>query len=210
MPNVRMILVCTLLAGVLAGCGTNAPGALDTPTTVAAPTAVATDTLAPAATALPATDTLPPAPTMAPRPVATATPAPPPTDTALPPLPPTVTPPAAPPPAPRQTTPTPGAANGDQVLLTNHDSNHTVTLKVGQVLSLQLRDRQWSAPVVDQTLLQVVPLNVMLPQGLSRWDYRAIAPGQTTLTTEGACPPNPNGPTCMSILLYKVTIVVTP
>lgn len=110
-------------------------------------------------------------------------------------------------------TPTTAAAGNTApapLLLTQGDSGKTLTMKVGQMLQLRLRDRRWSGPVVDQKILAIAPMNEMLMQGTYGWNYRAVAPGQTTLTTEGACIPGPSGIACMSIELYKVTITVTP
>ena len=102
---------------------------------------------------------------------------------------------------------TPPAAISDHVL-TNKDNNSSITLKVGDTLLVELSDRQWSTPKVDSSILAVAPLNIMVPQGAQAWKYNALAPGQTDLTSEGQCPPNPGGVSCNSVLLYKVTVTV--
>jgi len=103
-------------------------------------------------------------------------------------------------------TPLPGAP----LLVTNADSGRHVTLHVGQAFQVRLRDRSWSLPVVNGAILQIAPLNEMLVRGLTGWNYRAIAPGQTTLTTMGSCLPAPSGISCASIIRYQVTITVVP
>jgi hypothetical protein len=110
--------------------------------------------------------------------------------------------------------PAPTTAGGDAAtpaqVLTNTDSGKTVNLKVGQVLSVQLRDRRWSPPSVNADVLQPQVLNVTVPEGVTRWDYKAVAAGTSTFTTEGSCLSNPGGPNCLSIIVYKLTITVTP
>jgi hypothetical protein len=104
-----------------------------------------------------------------------------------------------------QTTPPAGAADH---LLTNKDNNSSITIKVGDTLLVELRDRQWSTPKVDTSILGISPLNIMVPQGVQAWKYKALAPGKTDLTSQGQCPPNPGGVSCTSVLLYKVTVTV--
>jgi len=95
------------------------------------------------------------------------------------------------------------------VLVLGPAAGQQVTLQVGQELQVRLKDRQWSQPVVDPTVLVVAPLNVLLPQGVFGWNYRALAPGQTTLTSQGACAPAGSGGVgCLSIIVYKITITV--
>ncbi len=101
-----------------------------------------------------------------------------------------------------------GTAGGESHLLTNDNNNSSITLHVGDTLLLELRDRQWSTPKLDNAILGVAPLNITVPQGVTAWKYNALTPGQTELTSDGACLPNPGGPSCMSILVYKVTITV--
>ena len=115
----------------------------------------------------------------------------------------------APLPATRSAYPLPSAAGEDQVI-TDINAGQTITLKVGQMLLVELHDRKWSTPLVDTKILAVAPLNIAVPQGATAWKYKAITAGMTNLTTQGACLPGTNGgPTCLSILQYKVMIIVT-
>ena len=115
----------------------------------------------------------------------------------------------APLPATRTAYPPPSTTGQDQVI-TDTNTGQTITLKVGQMLLVELHDRKWSTPVVDTKILALAPLNIAVPQGATAWKYKAIAAGKTNLTTEGACLPSPSGgATCLSILLYKVMIIVT-
>ena len=105
-------------------------------------------------------------------------------------------------------TDTPGAATHT---LTTADSGTTQTLHIGETLVLELSaDRRWAEPTVDTTILQVQPGPTPAAGAPARWTYKAAATGQTMLTSQGACLPNPGGPTCASIILYTVTITVTP
>jgi hypothetical protein len=97
---------------------------------------------------------------------------------------------------------------GADHLLTNENNSGSITLKVGETLLVELSGRQWSTPQVDPSILGVAPLNIMVPQGVTAWKYKALAPGQTEFTSQGSCLPNSQGGTCMSILLYKVIITV--
>ncbi|MGI8589142.1 MAG: hypothetical protein ACR2M0_15870 [Chloroflexia bacterium] len=233
MRRMNMTICAALLgAGVLLnGCGgaaaTDTPGPTPTEAVLPATNVPPTDTIAAGPPTLAApTDTAvptapPPAPTDTSAPPATQAP-PPATDTAsLPP--PTVTPEQRPAPThtrvpvPPTARPTVGeatavptiAAAGNQ-LITNANDGQTITMKVGETLLVELRDRKWSTPVVDTSILAVAPLNIMVPVGATAWKYKAIAPGRTSLTTEGSCLPSTNGgPRCLSIQLYKVTIIVT-
>jgi hypothetical protein len=173
-----ILLSLPVLAALLASCGSSA-GAAPTATTETGTTVPALTAAAPTNTAAPPTDTALP-PTQAP-PAQTDTP----------------NAPTAPPPA--------GVAD---YVLTNKDNNSSVTLKVGDTLLVELRDRQWSTPKVDSSILGIAPLNIAVPQGVQAWKYKALAPGQTDLTSRGQCPPNPGGITCTSVLIYKVTVTV--
>jgi hypothetical protein len=95
-------------------------------------------------------------------------------------------------------------------VITNADGGGQFTFAVGQTFSLQLSARRWSQPVVDPRIVRALPVPTPAAPDVNRWDYQAVAPGRTDLTTEGACLPAPSGVTCMSIELYKITIIVTP
>jgi hypothetical protein len=96
-------------------------------------------------------------------------------------------------------------------VITNADGGGQFTFAVGQKFSLQLSARRWSQPVVDPRIVRALPVPTPAAPDVNRWDYQAVAPGRTDLTTEGAClPALPGGVTCMSIELYKITIIVTP
>jgi hypothetical protein len=114
------------------------------------------------------------------------------------------------PPAPTNAAyPLPGADAQNQAIM-EANNGQKITLKVGSTLLVELHERKWSMPVVDAKILVVAPLNIAVPQGASAWKYKAVAPGQTTLTTDGACEAYPTGGvTCASIVVYKVSVVVT-
>jgi hypothetical protein len=95
-------------------------------------------------------------------------------------------------------------------VITNADGGGQFTFAVGQTFSLQLSARRWSQPVADPQILRALPVPTPAAPDVYRWDYQAVAPGGTDLTTEGACLPAPSGVTCMSIELYRITVVVTP
>jgi hypothetical protein len=95
-------------------------------------------------------------------------------------------------------------------VITNADGGGQFTFAVGQTFALQLSARRWSQPVVDPQILRALSVPTPTAPDVHRWDYQAVAPGRTDLTTEGACLPAPSGVTCMSIELYKITIIVTP
>ncbi len=122
---------------------------------------------------------------------------------------PTLTTPVSVPTVPAAASPTAAPTVVPDVVLTGKEGTTPVAMKVGQVLSVQLSNRKWSQPAVDTSVLQLLPGGAVNVEGNYRWDYKAIAPGTTTLTSDGACLPNPNGPACMSIIVYKVTITVT-
>ncbi len=177
------LLLCAMLP-LLIACGAAAPAAPATAPPVASPTAApATAPPSPAAPTPPiAAPTVPP----------TAAPA-----TELPPTIPATGPPIG----------TPALAR----VITNADGGGQFTFAVGQKFSLQLSARRWSQPVVDPRMVRALPVPTPAAPDVNRWDYQAVAPGRTDLTTEGAClPALPGGVTCMSIELYKITIIVTP
>lgn len=103
----------------------------------------------------------------------------------------------------------PGAA-GKPPMISNADSGKQLTLQVGQTLAVQLNDRLWADPAVDPKVLELQPSDVPITQGVYYWLYKALAPGTTELTSQGACIPNNTGIQCNSIILYKVTITVQP
>ena len=181
------LLLCAMLP-LLIACGAAAPAAPATVPPAASPTA-----------ALP---TAPP----------TATPAT--VPATEPPTVPTTAPPTVPTTAPPTAIPATASPSGTPALarvITNADGGGQFTFAVGQTFSLQLSARRWSQPVVDPQILRALPVPTPAAPAASRWDYQAVAPGRTDLTTEGACPPAPpGGVTCMSIELYKITIIVTP
>jgi hypothetical protein len=89
-------------------------------------------------------------------------------------------------------------------VITNADGGGQFTFAVGQTFSLQLGARRWSQPVGDAQILRALPVPTPAAPDVYRWDYQAVAPGRTDLTTEGVClPAPPGGVSCMSIELYK-------
>ncbi len=110
-------------------------------------------------------------------------------------------------PAEASTTASP-TVEGGALVISSTDSEKTFTVQVGQTVSVRLGgSRRWSTPVVNTGILQPLPPPMGPAAGI--WNYRAAAPGQTTLISEGACLPNPGGPTCLSLVLFRVTIIVT-
>jgi hypothetical protein len=178
------LLLCAMLP-LLIACGSGAPAAPATAPPLASPTAALPTALP---TAAPATMPATVAPTVA------ATTAP------------TTAPPTA---IPATLSPagTPALAR----VITNAGGGGEFSFAVGQTFSLQLGARRWSQPVVDPRISRALPAPRPATPDVYRWDYLAVAPGRTDLTTEGAClPAPPGGVTCMSIELYKITIIVTP
>ena len=71
-------------------------------------------------------------------------------------------------------------------VITNADGGGQFTFAVGQTFSLQLSARRWSQPVVDPRILRALPVPTPAAPDVYRWDYQALAPGRTDLTTQGA------------------------
>ena len=100
-------------------------------------------------------------------------------------------------------TPAPPPPAGDVLTMTDH--GRTVSLSVGESVSLQLAPPWvWETPTVRGSAVQVYPVDYVTDPGYQEWIIQAVRPGESTLRAVGDanCPP---GAQC--VLGDKVVII---
>lgn len=83
-----------------------------------------------------------------------------------------------------------------------------LTVQVGQEVIVSLEGRQWSPPTVDGTLLAWTNQDAPVTEGFQLWVYKALAPGQTTITSRGIC--RPDAPCDDTVLVYQARLTIVP
>lgn len=91
------------------------------------------------------------------------------------------------------------------------DSGRTLTLALGTSAQLRLPETMhWATPEVAGSAVTVTPVTFVRDPGYLAWTVQAVAAGEATITTSGSpiCPPGMACP--MYVLLFRVTIQVSP
>ncbi|MBI3507530.1 MAG: hypothetical protein HY059_22065 [Proteobacteria bacterium] len=103
-------------------------------------------------------------------------------------------------------------AEGRKVVITNGDNGKTFRVRRGDQVIVELKHSPsmlpWHIETPEASILEIVPIRVKIPAGLSMRFFKAVAPGTLTLHAVGRpnCPPNRMCP--KFLMSWSATVVV--